>query len=167
LGPDNASLRVRTARSGAAARAGHDLLIEVGSWEATLDLGAQPALALTADSRSLRVLEGTGGVKGLGEDDKVSIAKTIDDEVLKGTPIEFRSSDVERKPDGSLRVSGKLDLGGRRGPVTFELARRDGRLAGRATVKQTNFGIKPYSALFGTLKVADEVQVLFEAQASL
>jgi hypothetical protein len=167
FGPDNARLTLRTSRKGAASKAGHDLLIEVGSWAATLDLEAQPALTLTADSRSLRVLEGTGGVKSLDEDDKANIAKTIDDEVLKGCAIEFRSSHVERRPDGGLNVTGELELGGRRAPVAFELSNRDGRLTGAATVTQTAHGIKPYSALFGALKVADEVQVAVEAQASL
>ncbi len=163
FGPDNARLTIRTARTGAASKAGHDLLIEVGSWEATLDPAGQPALTVTADSRSLRVLEGTGGVKGLDEDDKANIAKTIDDEVLKGCAIEFHSSQVDRRPDGTLAFTGELELGGRRGPVEFDLTSRDGRLTGEATVKQTAFGIKPYSALFGTLKVADEVRIGIEA----
>jgi polyisoprenoid-binding protein YceI len=168
FGPDNAHLTIRTARTGAASKAGHDLLIEVGSWQATLDSDADPALTLTADARSLRVLEGTGGVKGLDDGDKANIAKTIDDEVLKGCSIEFRSSHVDHRPDGTLAVTGELELGGRRGPVEFDLTNRDGRLTGEATVKQTVFGIKPYSALFGTLKVADEVRVAIEAdQASL
>lgn len=169
FGPDNARLTIRTARTGAAAKAGHDLLIEVGSWEATLEMpdGADGgALTLAADSRSLRVLEGTGGVKVLDDSDKANIVKTIDDEVLKGCSIEFRSSRVERRA-GGLTVAGELQLGGRRAPVTFELAIADGRLTGGATVKQTAFEIKPYSALFGTLKVADEVQVAIETQASL
>jgi hypothetical protein len=55
--------------------------------------------------------------------------------------------------------------------VEFDLTSRDGRLTGEATVKQTAFGIKPYSALFGTLKVADEVRIGIQAdgvdQASL
>jgi YceI-like domain len=168
FGPDNASLTIRTGRKGAASKAGHDLLIKVGSWDATLDLEAQPALTLTADSRSCQVVEGTGGVKGLDDDDKANIAKTIDDEVLKGGAIEFRSTQVERRPDGITSVTGELELGGRRAPVAFELASRDGRLSGTATVKQTDFGIKPYTALFGALKVADEVRVAIEAdQASL
>jgi hypothetical protein len=168
FGPDNARLTIRTARTGAASKAGHDLLIEVGSWQATLDPDGQPALTLTADARSLRVLEGTGGVKSLNDDDKASIAKTIDDEVLKGCPIEFRSGQVDRRPDGTLAVTGELELGGRRGPVEFDLTNRHGRLTGEATVKQTAFGLKPYSALFGTLKVADEVRIEIDAdQASL
>ena len=90
FGPENARLTVRTARTGAASKAGHDLLIEVTSWSATLDPDADPALTLSADSRSLRVLEGTGGIQALDDDDKAGIKQTIDVEVLEGTPIEFR-----------------------------------------------------------------------------
>ena len=164
FGPDNARLTIRTARTGAASKAGHDLLIEVGSWQATLDPDAQPALTLTADSRSCRVLEGTGGVKALDNDDKANIVKTIDKEVLKGCSIEYRSRQIDRRSDGGLTVQGELELGGRRGPVAFELAVNDGQLTGQATVKQTAFGIKPYSALFGTLKVADEVRIGIQAK---
>jgi hypothetical protein len=172
FGPDNASLTVRTGRTGAAAKAGHDLLIEVCSWEATLDVDAQPALVLTADSRSCRVLDGTGGIQALGDDDKSSIVETIEKEVLKGTPIAFRSTAIRRGADGrSLAVEGELELRGKPAPARFELALDgDGRLSGVATVKQTDWGIKPYSTLFGTLKVADEVQIAIEAkldQASL
>jgi YceI-like domain len=165
FGPDNASLKIRTGRTGGAAKAGHDLVIEVGSWEATLDLDAQPALTLTADSRSCRVLEGTGGIKSLSEDDKASIVQTIDKEVLRGCAIAFRSTAVRRGADGSrLSVEGELELGGQRRPTTFELASGEGRLTGAARVKQTEFGIKPYSTLFGALKVADEVQVAIDAE---
>ncbi len=158
FGPENATLTVRTKRTGAASKAGHDLLIEVTSWSATLDPDADPALTLTADSRSLRVLEGSGGIQTLGEDDKAGIEKTIDEEVLMGTAIEFRSTSVE-----GGRVEGELELAGERHPISFELAAgEDGQFAGSATVKQSDWGMKPYSALFGTLKVADEVDVAFE-----
>ncbi len=166
FGPDNASLRIRTGRTGGAAKAGHDLLIEVGSWQATLDLEAQPAVTLTADSGSLRVLEGTGGIKSLSESDKADIKKTIDTEVLKGTPIEFRSTEV-REVAGGLSVRGELSIHGRQAPVTFDLATGDdGRVTGSAKVTQTAFGMKPYSALFGALKVADDVTVLIDGTPS-
>lgn len=163
FGPENATLTVRTKRQGAASKAGHDLLMEVTSWSATLD---EQALTLTADSSSLRVLEGTGGMMALGEDDKAGIAQTIDDEVLNGTPIEFRSTAIEPGPNGGPgTVTGELELAGRRRPITFELATAgDGRITGTAVVKQTDWGVKPYSALFGTLKVADEVEVEIDAR---
>ena len=165
LGPENARLTVHTRKGGAAAKAGHDLVIEVTSWEGTLDLGDQTTIMLRADARSMRVREGSGGMTSLGDDDKSNIEQTIDDEVLKGTPIEFRSTVCELSPEGDrMRVSGELELAGRRAPVTFELSLNGGRVSGSATVKQTDFGMKPYSALFGTLKVLDEVQVAVDAR---
>lgn len=160
FGPENGTLTVRTKRTGAASKAGHDLLMEVTSWSATLDPDADPALTLTADSSSLRVLEGSGGIQALGDDDKAGIEQTIEEEVLMGTQIEFRSTAVE----GSW-IEGELELAGRRHPISFQLTGdEDGRLAGSATVKQTDWGMKPYSALFGTLKVADDVEVAFETR---
>jgi YceI-like domain len=163
LGPDNATLWVHTARTGAIAKAGHDLDIEVTSWSAKLEVdsdGVAPRLSLSADARSLRVRAGHGGLQALGDDDKAGIAKTIDDEVLEGTPIEFRSTTVAPGADGNvLDVQGELEMFGTSRPVSFMLRLDGDRLTGEATVKQTDWGRKPYSALFGTLKVADEVRV--------
>jgi polyisoprenoid-binding protein YceI len=163
LGPEDATLTVRTGKAGAASKAGHNLRIEVTSWRATLAVGETPAdaeMALTADARSLRVREGTGGMQALGDDDKANIDRTIDDEVLEGTAIEFRSRRVAPGPDGALSVEGDLDLAGTSRPVAFDLtAGADGRFTGRARIRQTDWGMKPYSTLFGTLKVVDEVEV--------
>jgi polyisoprenoid-binding protein YceI len=169
LGPDNGTLSVQTKRGGAAAKAGHDLLIEVGAWQGTLQLAddrAASSVALTADAGSMRVREGTGGMTKLGEDDKAGIATTIDKDVLKGTTIAFESSAVRANADGrGFEVDGELELRSRRAPVSFALTLDEGgHLTGTATIKQTDWGIKPYSALFGTLKVADEVQVAVDAQ---
>ncbi len=161
FGPENATLTVRTKRRGAAAKAGHDLLIEVTSWEATLDPDGG-SVALTADPRSLRVLGGSGGMTALGEDDKAGIAQTIDEEVLEGRPIQFRSTRVEA--GDPMRVEGELELAGETRAIAFELAAGDGGLAGSAVVRQSDWGMKPYTALFGTLKVADEVEVAVEAR---
>jgi YceI-like domain len=162
LGPDCGTLEVHTRKGGAAAKAGHNLRIEVGSWQATLDLGDAPSLTVTADPRSLRVLEGTGGVIPLGDDEKRAIPQTIDEEILRAAPIEFRSTLVVPNGD-KVEVEGELELAGSRAPVAFELTVDGDHVTGSATVKQTNWGIKPYSALFGTLKVADEVEVALDA----
>ena len=45
----------------------------------------------------------------------------------------------------------------------FDLAVDGDRLTGAVSLKQSDWGIKPYSALFGTLKVVDEVQVAIDA----
>jgi hypothetical protein len=159
---------VRTGRTGGAAKAGHDLLIEVTSWSGTLEIGTEPgqsSVALSADGSSLRVREGTGGIQALSDDDKTGISKTIDDEVLKRSGIEFRSTVVDGDPAGSqLRVQGELELMGQRRPVQFVLEIGDnGKLTGSTVVKQSDWGIKQYSILFGTIKVADEVKVTIAA----
>ena len=157
LGPDNATLTVHTRRGGAAAKAGHDLELRVTSWRARLD---EQSAELTADAASLRVVKGTGGMQALGDEDKANIHQTIDDDVLKRADIVFRSTRV----DGS-RVEGDLTLGDRTQPIEFELEPgADGTIRARAVVTQTRWGIKPFSALFGTLKVLDDVEVVLEGR---
>lgn len=168
LGPADGTLSVRTGRTGAAAKAGHDLVIHVTSWEATLEVGDDPAstsIELTADATSLRVREGTGGMQSLGEDDKANIHATIDDEVLRRQAITFRSTEVQTAVDaGALSVRGELTLAGTTRPIAFDLAvGGDGTLTAVAVIKQTDWGMKPYSALFGALKVSDDVKVAIDA----
>jgi hypothetical protein len=165
LGPGDGTLSVRTKRTGAAAKAGHNLLIEVTSWEATIELGTDTAIALEADGGSLRVREGTGGMQALQDEDRENIEQTIDDEVLEREAIRFSSTAVEAAGGGAgLRVHGQLTLLGMTRPITFDLnVTADGGLSGVAVVKQTDWGMKPYSGLFGALKVVDEVEVGIEA----
>jgi hypothetical protein len=166
LGPDNGTLTVRTGRTGAVAKAGHDLLLEVTAWSATLDAGDPAAMELTADATSLKVREGTGGMQTLDDGDRANIEQTIDDEVLRREPITFLSTLVTATADG-LSVQGELTLLGTTRPVAFEVAVADGRVSAVAVVRQTDFGMKPYSALFGALKVADEVKVAIDAELSI
>jgi hypothetical protein len=168
LGPDNATLEVRTKRAGAAAKAGHDLRLDVISWNATIVADEDPAkttLELEADPGSLRVIEGTGGMMPLGDEDIANIHQTIDDEVLKREPIAFRSSRVGEAGGDRLTVEGGLTLAGSTHPITFVLAvTGDGALRATAVVTQSNWGMKPYSALFGALKVHDDVEVVLNGQ---
>ena len=119
-------------RSGAAAKAGHDLLIEVTAWSGTLDPDGDPAVTLSADPRSLRVLEGTGGMQPLDDEARAGIEQTIDDEVLKGTTIEFRSTRFDGLPG---RVEGELELAGgaARSASSWPSARTEGSPEGRSS----------------------------------
>jgi polyisoprenoid-binding protein YceI len=166
FGPDNGTLSVNTARTGAVARAGHDLLLRVTDWEGTLEIGADSApsrVEVRADGGSLKVLEGTGGMQALDDGDRANIEQTIDDEVLRRDQITFRSTAVVSAGDG-LRVTGDLTLLGHTAPLALDVAvADDGAMTAAAVVRQTDFGMKPYSALFGALKVANEVRVSLAA----
>ncbi len=167
LGPETGTLTVKTGRTGAASKAGHDLTIAVTSWQASLTVGEDPAettIALTADGGSVQVLDGTGGMQALDDDDRASIRQTIDDDVLKRQEITFRSTRVQPGGNGGLHVEGNVELFGKTQPIAFDIASgADGTLTAAAVVTQTGFGMKPYSTLFGALKVADEISVNLSA----
>jgi polyisoprenoid-binding protein YceI len=161
LGPDNGSLRVKTYREGVAAKVGHDLVMEVASWEATVD---DETIALRADATSMRVLSGERGVKPLTDRDRDEIRKNIDEKILRRQPIEFRSTAVRRSGE-QLAVEGELTLAGTTRPVSAQLTRgADGHLTGTIPVVQTQWGIKPYRGLMGALKVRDDVEIVIDAQ---
>jgi YceI-like domain len=164
LGPGEGTLSIHTKRTGAAAMAGHNLLIHATKWEATIGLGADTRVELEVDGSSLKVIEGSGGMQALQDEDRQNIEQTIDDEVLKRQTVAFRSTEV--KPDGAgMRVDGELTLNGETRPLGFDLAiTADGELTATAVVKQSDWGMKPYSGLFGALKVVDEVEVGIEAR---
>jgi hypothetical protein len=167
LGPDDGTLSVRTKRGGAAKMAGHDLLLHVTKWEATIDLGAAggTAVELEADGSSLKVIEGSGGMQALQDEDRENIEQTIDDEVLERQTITFRSTAVEpATEDAGLHVDGELKLNGANHPLSFYLSiTGEGGLRAGTVVTQSDWGMKPYTGLFGALKVLDDVEVSIEA----
>jgi polyisoprenoid-binding protein YceI len=159
VGPDSGSLVVRTYREGVAAKVGHDLVLEVTRWEATRD---GDAVTLTADPRSLEVREGLRGVKPLTDRDRAEIRRNIDEKVLHGQPIEFRGTAA--RDGGRLVVDGELTMGGSTRPLRVELTEGD-RITGTVTLRQSEWGIKPYRGLMGALKVRDDVEVVIDARS--
>lgn len=175
LGPEHGTLTVETGRTGPAARAGHDLTLLVTSWSAHVVVDARSpsrsTVTLTADPASLEVESGHGGVTPLGASQREQIATTIRDTVLRAArhrSITFTSTEAA----GTLRggsMTGELTLVGRTRPVavTVEVAPSRGattRVTARAEVRQTDFGITPYSAMLGALRVRDTVLVTLHAR---
>jgi polyisoprenoid-binding protein YceI len=163
--PSDGTLAVRTYRTGAVAMAGHDLLLHVGDWHAAIEVvdGAPTSVELDANASSFQVIDGTGGIQALDDGDRANILQTIDDEILEGSVVTFRSSAIEAV-GGSFRVHGHLTLMGATHPLDVELAVDGGAVRATAVVKQSSWGMKPYSTLFGALKVADDVEVALEAR---
>jgi polyisoprenoid-binding protein YceI len=157
VGPADGSLVVKTYREGVAAKVGHDLVIDVTEWRASLD---GENVELTADSRSLHVREGVRGVKPLTDKDRDDIRKNIDEKILRGQPISF--SGTARDEGGGLAVDGQLTMGGSTRPVRARLERADDRVSATIPVTQSEWGIKPYRGLMGALKVRDDVEIVLD-----
>jgi polyisoprenoid-binding protein YceI len=168
FGPESGRLLVRTSRTGLGRKAGHDLTIEATRWEATAEVApgdpAASSVTLTLDPESLEVREGSGGVMPLTGGDRADIEKNIRQKVLdtaRHPEITFRSTGVSGPPE-DLAIEGDLTIMGRSRPVTVRAALEGGRIHGGATFAQSRWGIKPFSALFGTLRLADEVEIAFD-----
>jgi YceI-like protein len=157
IGPSNGSLKVKTGREGAAAKAGHDLVLGVNSWEATIEGGDSPSIKLTADPGSLEVIEGKGGAKPLSDDDKQDIKKSISNKVLGSDQISFQSSEVS-----DSEAKGELSIAGSSSQISVPLNVSGDKISGSVQLSQKDFGIKQFKALMGALKVSDQVTVEFE-----
>ncbi len=164
IGPQNGSLTIKTGREGAAAKAGHDLVLEATSWDGTVQIGDSTSVQLSVDPASIEVRSGTGGAKALSDKDRRDIKKNMKDKVLGTTPIRFQSTNVSVS-DGSMNVGGDVSIAGANQPITVPLSvAPDGTVSGSITLSQSDFGIKQYKALMGALKVADPVEVQIEAR---
>jgi polyisoprenoid-binding protein YceI len=82
-------------------------------------------------------------------------------ESVKYPEIAFRSSSVERQTDGQWKVEGMLTLHGITKLVVVTVKRTQDVYVGHATVKQTDFGMKPISVGGGLVKVKNEVEIDF------
>jgi polyisoprenoid-binding protein YceI len=165
IGPESGRLTLRTYRSGLAAQAGHDLTIDVTRWSGELDDpagGAPGALDATIDLTSLDIREGRGGIKPLSDRDRRDITGQARKQLDTGHYPEasYAATGFTRGDAGGGAIDGTLTLHGQSQPLRLEVSKTgDGQYRATATVVQSQFGIKPYSGMFGALKLRDAVDV--------
>jgi hypothetical protein len=154
----SAECLVYTYKDGLLASIAHDLEIRVEVF--ALDVDEAPlAVRARFDAASLKVVGAQPAT--LGEADKNKIEQTIADEVLhvrEQPAIIFASSTVTPEGDG-FHIAGEVTLHGRTRPVTFVAAPEGDRMVAKVPIHQPDFGIKPYSAMLGTLKIKPDVTV--------
>jgi len=170
LDTGDGELLLRTGVAGRAARMGHRLTIAMTRWEAAVSWdGAKPISAeLTVETRSFAVLRGEGGIKGLSEPEKGLVTsnamKTLD--AGRYPRIGFRSHDITATGTG-YRLAGTLGIKGQSRDHVIDVRTEDlgdsWRMSAESVVRQSEFGVKPYSLLMGSLQVADDVTISFTA----
>ena len=164
---DSGTVTIHTDVAGSASRMGHRLVIAVDDWSASVEMRAKKPVAVQfrAALDSLRVESGSGGITPLTPVDRQVIVrnatKTLD--VKRHPEVTFRSSEMATAA-GRVDVVGELTIHGVTQPLTATLALADDRATASIPVRQTDFEVKPYSLMFGQLKVADEVVVELDVQ---
>ncbi|MBS2031800.1 MAG: YceI family protein [Deltaproteobacteria bacterium] len=152
-------VRVFTFKEGVLSAVAHDLEIAVERFRFEWD-DARTRVTATFDAKSLRVLHAI--VRGapssaLSDRDKRKIEDNLRDDVLhvKRFPeIRFQSTRID-----GLRVEGTLTLHGTTRAIATELRQEGGKLIADVPLNQPDFGITPYSAMLGTLRVQAGVRV--------
>lgn len=148
---------------------GHDLTLEVTAWSATVTTADDPAecaVQASIDLGSLTVVSGTGGAKPLSDKDRREIVKNAHKslEVAKYPKAEFTATAISGTWESGATVEGTLQLHGTTRPVAAKATYDGKEFTLRATIVQSEFGIRPYSAMLGALKLADPVELTVTAQ---
>lgn len=160
----SAECLVFTEKEGLLSRVAHDLSIRVGRFSITIDPD-RGSVDARFDARSLRVVsamkDGAADEGALSEADKKKIEESILADVLHaGRHPEVRFVSTKTSPVGQgYRIEGTLTLMGRAKPIAVTTSKRGDRQIAEVTLHQPDFGIRPYSAMFGTLKVKPDVRV--------
>ena len=81
--------------------------------------------------------------------------------------IRFTADQIAKTANG-YRLDGAVEIHGTSRPQSVDLTVVDTGyaldLSARVPVTQTDFGVKPFSLMMGSLKVADEVTIAFSAK---
>ncbi|WP_242916180.1 YceI family protein [Pontibacter liquoris] len=139
-------------------------------WEMT-SVQAQGKAEMTLEGATLKnvksasVILKTASVKsGTAKMDEIAYESL---KAGKYSDIVFTLTSFRTLDNNSAQVTGNLTIAGTTRPVTFnvETSTKSGtvQLAGEANIKFTDFGIKPPTALLGTVKTGNELKLSFKA----
>lgn len=169
---DGKTLHIFTFKEGLLSKVAHDLRLSVQDFSLEVEEGR---VELVVPVRELRVdgamKRGELRPKTLSEKDKRDILDNMHKDVLRsGIYPEIRfvgeaAGDDVAGEGPSFALKGELEMGGRKLPLRATVERRDGRLRSRIELVPSRWGIKPFSAMLGTLKVKDRVEVELEISA--
>lgn len=162
--PTNASCQIFTFKEGLLSKIAHDLKIDVTRFQIEVDPDV-PSVRAEFDPRSLRVVtamsDSRENADALSDSDKQKIESQIVDDVLHGNQHEqvtFVSDSCTRTAEG-YDIVGNLTLHGVAKRIQVSTRLGAGQHVAELTLNQPDFGITPFKAMMGTLKVKPEVKV--------
>jgi polyisoprenoid-binding protein YceI len=161
IDPQRSTMTVKVGKSGLFSAFGHNHEIRAPITSGSVVTSGSPAVELTVDARRMEVLDPDVEAKERAEVQKTMLSDAVL-AVERFPEIRFVSRRVESTGANRYRVSGELTLHGLTRPIMVTVEQREGRYLGSAKLKQTQFGMKPVTVGGGTVKVKDEVEVVFE-----
>lgn len=161
IDPQRSTMTLKVFKSGLFSAFGHNHEIRAPITSGNVVKSGAQSIELTVDARRMQVLD-----PDLAADKRAEVQKTMESDAVLDSErfpqIRFVSRAIEASGGNRYRVSGELTLHGVTGPVVVSVEERGGHYIGSATVKQSEFGIKPVTVAGGTVKVKDAVEIVFE-----
>lgn len=164
----DARCTVFTFKEGLLSAIAHDLEIAVERFHVEWD---EARLEARFDPTSLRVRhalkEGAPNPSALSDRDRRKIEGNIQGEVLEAArhrDIAFSAGELRVEGDRAT-VKGTLSLHGRTRVIEVRARREGSRWIADVTLHQPDFGITPYTAMMGTLRIKPDVRVRIELPA--
>ncbi len=155
------TLTIHVGKTGAFSGFGHEHEVQAPIHSGTADTGAHPAVEIHVNARDLRVLD-----KDASDKDRAEVqASMLGPEVLDSDQhpeIVFKSTAAESTAPDRWTLRGNLTLHGQSHPVTVPVALKGGHFTGEASMKLTDFGIKPPGK--AGVRAKDEIAIRFDAQ---
>jgi len=157
-----ASVEVFTFRKGLLARLGHDLCLSAERFAIDLDAGKVTAEVFASSLRVLGAMhDGKLDRSALSASDRADIERAIKQEILRADrhpKLSFRG-EASAISGGRFELRGELELQGKRVPQRVPVELREGALRAELELRPSSFGIEPYRALGGALKLEDRVKL--------
>lgn len=160
--PPDATCRVRVFKAGVLSAVGHDLELDVTRFSVTVGSDHIEG-AFDGTSMAVRgaLVDGRLDAHGLKDKDRRDILDNVRKAVFRShraDGIRFESDELERTDDG-VEGSGTLFIPPHRHELDFTLEIDGGRARGVIRLHQPDWGISPFKAPLGVLKVQPGVEV--------
>lgn len=161
IDPQRSTMTVKVGKSGLFSPFGHNHEIRAPIAAGSIVKSGATSVELTVDARRMQVLDPDISTKDRAEVQKTMLSAEVLD-VERYPEIRFVSRSIEASGDNRYGVGGELTLHGVTRPVRLDVKEQGGHYTGSVKLKQTQFGMKPVTVGGGTVKVKDEVEIVFD-----
>jgi len=155
------TLTIHVGKTGIFSGLGHEHEVRAPIHGGTAELGTHPAVEIHIDARALQVID-----KDASDRERAEVQETmLGPEVLDSRnhpDIIFKSTAAESAGQNRWTLRGNLTLRGQTRPVTVQVTQNNNHYTGEATVKQTDFAIKPPGK--AGIRAKDALKIQFDIQ---
>lgn len=161
------SIHIFSYKEGVLSKLGHDLRFSAKRFQ--IDIQDDRSFVVTLFLKDLELdgamIHGSLSPSTLSAKDQREIRETCQSKVLNTARFDTAkvagnvAGDLE---SGTATLKGSLELNGNKKSISFNISKKENRIVGATSITPSEWGIQPYRALMGTLKIQDRVDVRFD-----